>query len=61
MKRLTKIFKIGAVFLLAIAVVIGMVIFLSGPDLPDETDQIISSVMMAELPELLQGETGYVE
>lgn len=60
MKRLTKIFKISTAFLLAVAIIISAVLFLSGPKLPDETDEIISSVMAADLPELLQGETGYV-
>ena len=61
MKGLAKIVKASVVLLLVVVAVAGVIIFLSGPKLSDNTDEIIDAVMAAELPELLQGETGYVE
>lgn len=61
MKRLRKIFKAGAVLLFVAVIIAGAAIFLSGPKLPDNTDEIIDAVMASDLPELLEGETGYVE
>ncbi len=61
MKRLTRILKFGGVVLIAIIIIAGIALSLSGPRLPDNVDDTINSVMQAELPELLQGQTGYVQ
>lgn len=60
MKRLTRILKLGSVAFFAIVIVVGIVLSFSGPRLPDDTDSTIDSVMQLELPELLQGEIGFV-
>ena len=50
----------GVAVFMAILLVAGVILSFSGPQLPDDTDSIINAVMQSELPELLQGETGYV-
>ena len=46
---------------LIVVVIIGasIYIFTSGPDLPPETDVVIEQVLKSELPEIINGETGF--
>lgn len=61
MKRLTRIFKFGGIALIIVMILAGTALFLSGPKLPDDADETIDSVLRSELPEILQGRTGYVQ
>jgi pimeloyl-ACP methyl ester carboxylesterase len=56
-----RILKISGVVLIIIVIAAGVMIYSLGPTLPEDTDETIDAVMQSELPELLQGETGYVQ
>ena len=60
MRLVARILKIVGAVLLAVLVIVGAAIYLSGPRLPEGTDTTIDSVLHSELPEFLKGETGYV-
>lgn len=61
MINLLKILKIGGIALVAVLAVAGAAIYLSGPQLPEDIDETIDSVLHSDLPEFLKGETGYVQ
>jgi pimeloyl-ACP methyl ester carboxylesterase len=60
MKLLLKILKIAGAFIIAILGIAIAAIYFSGPQLPEDIDRTIDSVLQSDLPEFLQGETGYV-
>jgi pimeloyl-ACP methyl ester carboxylesterase len=64
-KPTLRFLKIAALVLAGLVVVllVGAAIYVStwGPALPPETDEIIRRVRRAELPELVQGQTGYAD
>ena len=55
--RLLKIFGITILVLLTGIIIL---IFFTGPKLPDKTDTIIENVMNSEIPEFVKGKSGYV-
>ena len=54
------ILTIGLIIILGI-VGLGIYIYLSGPPLPPNSDEIISQVLRSELPEIFSGQTGYAK
>ena len=52
--------KIFGITLLILLTGIIILIFFTGPKLPDNTDTIIDNVMNSELPEFVNGKSGYV-
>lgn len=62
-KRAIRLIKIAALVLggLVVALLVGAAIYIStwGPTLPPETDETIQRVLQAELPDVVQGQTGY--
>lgn len=61
MKFLFKFLKIVGITFVAVVVIIGTLINFSGPKLPNNIDKTIDDVMKSDLPELLHGNTGYVQ
>jgi len=59
-KLLFKLLKIFGITLLILLTGIIILIFFTGPKLPDNTDMIIDNVMNSELPEFVKGKSGYV-
>ena len=59
-KLLFKLLKIFGITLLILLTGIIILIFFTGPKLPDNTDTIIDNVMNSELPEFVKGKSGYV-
>lgn len=59
MKKIKKIVKIISVVILVLLGGISTYLYLSGPTLPEETDEIIESVLNNELPEIVNGKTGW--
>jgi pimeloyl-ACP methyl ester carboxylesterase len=64
-KRAIRLLKIAALVLggLVVALLVGAAIYVStwGPTLPPETDETIRRVLQAELPDVIQGQTGYAK
>jgi pimeloyl-ACP methyl ester carboxylesterase len=58
---LIKMLKVGGIALVALLAIVGAAIYLSGPQLPEDADETIDSVLLSDLPEFLKGETGYVQ
>jgi pimeloyl-ACP methyl ester carboxylesterase len=61
MKLLINILKIGGIALVTLLAIVGAAIYLSGPQLPEDVDETIDSVLLSDLPEFLKGDTGYVQ
>ena len=59
-KLLIKLLKIFGITLLILLTVLIILIFFTGPELPDNTDTIIDNVINSDLPELVKGKSGYV-
>ncbi len=59
-KLLFKLLKIFGITLLILLTGIIILIFFTGPKLPDNTDTIIDNVINSELPEFVKGKSGYV-
>jgi pimeloyl-ACP methyl ester carboxylesterase len=59
-KYILKIFKILAITLLAIFLVIAFYVFFTGPKLPENTDEIVKKVISSELPEFIKGKADYI-
>jgi predicted alpha/beta-fold hydrolase len=61
MKKLFfKLLKILGITLLILLAGIIILIFFTGPKLPDNTDTIIDNIINSELPEFVKGKSGYV-
>ena len=64
-KHAIQLIKIAALVLggLVVALLVGVAIYIStwGPTLPPETDETIQRVLETELPEVIQGQTGYAK
>jgi pimeloyl-ACP methyl ester carboxylesterase len=61
MKLFKKILKIfGIIFLIIITILI-IIIYFTGPSLPENTDEIIDKVIKSELPVIVKGKTGYAK
>jgi len=56
-----KALKIVGVVILGLAIGLIAYVFLTTPKLPEDADSVIEEVMKAEIPELVKGETGFVE
>jgi pimeloyl-ACP methyl ester carboxylesterase len=61
MGLLLKTLKFGGIVLVAFLTIVGAAIYLSGPQLPEDLDGTIDSVLLSDLPEFLKGETGCVQ
>ncbi len=61
MKLLLKILKIVGIVFVSVALIAGAFIYFTGPKLPDDIDKTIDDIIKTDLPELLQGNTGYVQ
>lgn len=59
-KLLFKFLKIFGITLLILLAGISILVFFTGPKLPDNTDTIIDNVLNSKLPELVKGKSGYV-
>lgn len=59
-RRLLKLVKIAGVTLLVLLVGLIIVIFFTGPKLPDNTDAMIDNALSSDIPELVKGKSGYV-
>ena len=59
-KLLIKLLKILGITLLFLLTGIIILIFFTGPKLPDNTDRIIDNVINSKLPEFVKGKSGYV-
>ncbi len=59
-KLLIKLLKIFGITLLILLTGFIILIFFTGPKLPDNTDTIIDNVTNSELPEFVKGKSGYV-
>ncbi len=59
-KLLFKLLKICGITLLILLTGIIILIFFTGPKLPDNTDTIIDNVINSKLPEFVKGKSGYV-
>ncbi len=57
---LTLTLKIAGIILMVAFIGILWLVFLTGPTLPDETDDIVEDVIHSDLPEFVNGQTGYV-
>ena len=60
MKTILKTITIIGVILIAVLVIAGTAIYLSGPPLPDGIDETIDAVLRSELPVIIRGQTGTV-
>ena len=59
----TLLFKLLTIFGITLFILLTgfiILIFFTGPKLPDNTDIIIKNVINAKLPELIKGKSGYV-
>jgi len=62
MKKLfIKLLKIVGITLLILLTVLLILIFFTGPNLPDNTDTIIDNVINSELPELVKGKSVHTD
>ncbi len=62
MKRLLiRSLKFIGIALLVILILLATALFFYGPGVPQDADMTIDSVLQSDLPELLQGQTGYVD
>jgi len=59
-KLLIKLLKIFGITLLILLTGLIILIFFTGPKLPDNTDTIIDNVINSKLPEFVKGKSGYV-
>ena len=59
-KLLIKLLKILGITLLILLIGFIILIFFTGPKLPDNTDAIIEKVLNSKIPEFVKGESGYV-
>lgn len=59
MKIFKKTLKILGIIILLIFIGSGIYIYVSGPTLPKETDNKITTVLSKSLPELIKGESGF--
>ena len=59
-KLLIKLLKIFGITLLILLTGFIILIFFTGPKLPDNTDTIIDNVINSKLPEFVKGKSGYV-
>jgi len=59
-KLLIKLLKIFGITLLILLTGFIILIFFTGPKLPDNTDTIIDNVINTKLPEFVKGKSGYV-
>ena len=59
-KLLIKLLKIFGIILLILFPGFIILIFFTGPKLPDNTDTIIDNVINSKLPEFVKGKSGYV-
>jgi pimeloyl-ACP methyl ester carboxylesterase len=59
-KVLIKLLKIFGITLLIFLTGLIILIFFTGPKLPDNTDTIIDNVITSKLPEFVKGKSGYV-
>lgn len=60
MNTIKKIVQYIGLGLLLLILGLGVYIYTSGPQLPEETDKIITEVLSNPLPELIAGKTGFV-
>jgi pimeloyl-ACP methyl ester carboxylesterase len=60
MRLFKKILKIAGVLVAAMLVLASAALYFSGPRLSEEIEGIIDAALQSDLPELLKGETGYV-
>ena len=61
MKTSLKYLKIIGIVLIAVVFIAGVLIYFTGPKLPNDIDEIIDEIIKSDLPELLKGKTGYVQ
>ncbi len=59
-KLLIKLLKMFGITLLILLIGIIILIFFTGPKLPDNTDAIIEKVLNSKVPEFVKGKSGYV-
>lgn len=59
-KSLITLLKIFGITLLIVLTGLIILIFFTGPQLPNNTDSIIDDVIKSKLPEFIQGKSGYV-
>ena len=59
-KLLIKLLKIFGITLLILLTGLIILIFFTGPKLPDNTDTMIDNVINSKLPEFVKGKSGYV-
>ena len=57
-KILYKLLKIFGIILIIILVGVVILMFFTGPKLPDKTDTIIENVMASDIPEFIKGKSG---
>lgn len=60
-KFLIRLFKIIGIVFISVTLMAVALIYFSGPELPDDIDDTINFIMKSDLPEFLQGDTGYVQ
>ncbi len=61
MKLFKKILKFGGLALLAIVACASVYLYNSGPEMPSETDAMITSVLESPIPELVKGKKGFAK
>jgi pimeloyl-ACP methyl ester carboxylesterase len=61
MKLFKKIVKFTGIVLLALLIGASVYIYNSGPEMPPQTDAIITKVQETPLPELVKGKTGFAK
>jgi pimeloyl-ACP methyl ester carboxylesterase len=59
-KWLYKILKITGILVLVVLIISAYLVFMTGPELPERSLDIIDSIADTEVPEFVKGDTGYI-